>query len=194
MPFSPNTRFVRSVIGATGYSRRDPLMQSALENKGEEICPTPASFGSRTSGSATCLPSRLTRRDDGALSGEGIAVPAGFATTTDAYVAENCLGPRISALLAAPGDASGKRVGNPRPVHRSEFPAAVAQEIHDAYAEFARRSGGDAIAEVLPDASFAGQQETFLNVRGPRALLDACCRCYASLRRSAIAMSRGSTT
>src|SRR3546814_6302509 len=38
-----------------------------------------------------------------------------------------------------------------------------------------------ATAEDLPDASFAGQQETFLNVRGRRALLDACRRCYASL-------------
>jgi pyruvate, water dikinase len=38
-----------------------------------------------------------------------------------------------------------------------------------------------ATAEDLPDASFAGQQETFLNVRGEAALLDACRRCYASL-------------
>ncbi len=38
-----------------------------------------------------------------------------------------------------------------------------------------------ATAEDLPDASFAGQQETFLNVRGERDLLDACRRCYASL-------------
>jgi pyruvate, water dikinase len=38
-----------------------------------------------------------------------------------------------------------------------------------------------ATAEDLPDASFAGQQETYLNVRGEGALLDACRRCYASL-------------
>ena len=38
-----------------------------------------------------------------------------------------------------------------------------------------------ATAEDLPDASFAGQQETYLNVRGQRALLDACRRCFASL-------------
>ncbi len=38
-----------------------------------------------------------------------------------------------------------------------------------------------ATAEDLPDASFAGQQETFLNIRGEKALLDACRRCYASL-------------
>ena len=38
-----------------------------------------------------------------------------------------------------------------------------------------------ATAENLPEASFAGQQETYLNIRGERALLDACRRCYASL-------------
>ena len=38
-----------------------------------------------------------------------------------------------------------------------------------------------ATAEDLPEASFAGQQETFLNIRGREALLDACRRCYASL-------------
>ena len=46
-------------------------------------------------------------------------------------------------------------------------------------ASFAVRSS--ATAEDLPDASFAGQQETFLNVAGERALLDACRRCFASL-------------
>ena len=38
-----------------------------------------------------------------------------------------------------------------------------------------------ATAEDLPDASFAGQHETFLNIRGPRALVGACLRCFASL-------------
>ena len=59
-----------------------------------------------------------------------------------------------------------------------------------AYRELGRRSGKDdpdvavrssATAEDLPDASFAGQQETYLNIRGERPLLDACRRCYASL-------------
>jgi pyruvate, water dikinase len=59
-----------------------------------------------------------------------------------------------------------------------------------AYRELCRRSAkpdadvavrSSATAEDLPDASFAGQQETFLNIRGDKALLDACRRCYASL-------------
>lgn len=132
-----------------------------------------------------------------ALSGEGIAVPAGFATTADAYrayVAENRLEPKVAALLAAYHDGKVTLQETGQAIRalflEGEFPAAIADEIRDAYGELGRRSGGDApavavrssaTAEDLPDASFAGQQETFLNVRGPRALLDACRRCYASL-------------
>ncbi len=59
-----------------------------------------------------------------------------------------------------------------------------------AYQELCRRTGkadadvavrSSATAEDLPDASFAGQQESYLNIRGEKALLDACRRCYASL-------------
>ena len=62
--------------------------------------------------------------------------------------------------------------------------------IRSAYRELCKRVGktdadvavrSSATAEDLPDASFAGQQETFLNIRGDAALLDACRRCYASL-------------
>src|SRR5690606_12605654 len=64
------------------------------------------------------------------------------------------------------------------------------EAIIASYRELSRRAGlgeaavavrSSATAEDLPDASFAGQQETFLNVRGERALLDACRACYASL-------------
>jgi len=132
-----------------------------------------------------------------ALSGGGIAVPAGFATTADAYrayVAENGLEPKVAALLTAYHDGKATLQETGQAIRalflEGEFPAAIADEIRDAYGELGRRSGGDApavavrssaTAEDLPDASFAGQQETFLNVRGPRALLDACRRCYASL-------------
>ncbi len=63
-------------------------------------------------------------------------------------------------------------------------------EIRRAYRELCEKAGdgnlavavrSSATAEDLPDASFAGQQETFLNVRGEKALLDACRKCYASL-------------
>ncbi len=72
----------------------------------------------------------------------------------------------------------------------AEWPAPMAKEIVEAYRTLCRRSGGtdaavavrsSATAEDLPDASFAGQQDTFLNIHGEAALLDACKRCYASL-------------
>ena len=73
---------------------------------------------------------------------------------------------------------------------RGEWPKETADAILVAYRELGRRTGKDApdvavrssaTAEDLPDASFAGQQETYLNIRGERPLLEACRRCYASL-------------
>lgn len=132
-----------------------------------------------------------------ALSGAGIRVPAGFATTAAAYRAyldANGLEPRISALLDAYHRQKATLQQTGQAIRalflESEFPAAIADEIRAAYRELGARTGSEApatavrssaTAEDLPDASFAGQQETFLNVRGPRALLDACRRCYASL-------------
>jgi pyruvate,water dikinase len=131
------------------------------------------------------------------LGKEGIRVPPGFATTADAYwryVDANGLRTTISASLAAldSGHSSLVEVGA---AIRSEFlhgtwPQDVAQAIRSSYRELCRRAGkanadvavrSSATAEDLPDASFAGQQETFLNIRGEAALLDACRRCYASL-------------
>jgi Pyruvate phosphate dikinase, AMP/ATP-binding domain len=73
---------------------------------------------------------------------------------------------------------------------RAKFPEMTAQAIRDAFAGLAGRFDekdvdvavrSSATAEDLPDASFAGQQETFLNVTGGDELLDVCRRCYASL-------------
>jgi len=132
-----------------------------------------------------------------ALSGEGIRVPTGFATTAAAYrkfLEANKLEPRILDQLAAyhAGKATlqeaGKAIRNL--FLESEFPAAIADEIRAGYEELRRRTGkadpalavrSSATAEDLPGASFAGQQETFLNVRGSHGLLHACRRCYASL-------------
>ena len=70
------------------------------------------------------------------------------------------------------------------------MPDAIATEIAQAYGELARRMKAripavavrsSATAEDLADASFAGQLESFLNVRGPKALIEACRRCFASL-------------
>lgn len=131
------------------------------------------------------------------LAAGGVRVPCGFATTADAYrafLAHNELGGRLRSLLGAlaRGAASLHETGEAarRLLLEGEFPFAIADEIRQAYRELSRRSGlaevavavrSSATAEDLPDASFAGQQETFLNVRGERELLEACRRCYASL-------------
>jgi pyruvate,water dikinase len=131
------------------------------------------------------------------LSKQGIRVPGGFATTAPAFwrfIDDNVLASRISALLADydAGKLTLAETGHAirTDILRSEWPEALARDIADAYVVLCERSGGgdrdvavrsSATAEDLPEASFAGQQETFLNIRGRRGLLDACRRCYASL-------------
>jgi pyruvate,water dikinase len=131
-----------------------------------------------------------------ALSPSGIAVPDGFATTAAAYwqfVAHNGLAEVISRALAQAADSAafaeaGKTIR--AAFLNAKWPEELAAEIREGYRHLAHRSGvGDpdvavrssATAEDLPEASFAGQQESFLNIRGKTALLDACRRCYASL-------------
>ncbi|TCM78622.1 phosphoenolpyruvate synthase [Rhodovulum steppense] len=132
-----------------------------------------------------------------ALAGQGIRVPDGFATTADAYRAflrHNGLEARIAETLAALAGhrielaEAGDRIR--RMIRDGEWPEEIEGDIRAAYAELCRREGQEtlavavrssATAEDLPDASFAGQQETFLNIRGADALLAACRRCFASL-------------
>jgi pyruvate,water dikinase len=132
-----------------------------------------------------------------ALKGEGVRVPDGFATTADAYrdyLAANEIEPRLRARLDAlkRGQASLRETGAAirQAFLDGEFPPAIATAIRETYRDLSRRSGQDnvavavrssATAEDLPEASFAGQQETFLNVSGERDLLEACRRCFASL-------------
>src|SRR5690606_10963382 len=132
-----------------------------------------------------------------ALKGEGVRVPDGFATTADAYrdyLAANEIEPRLRARLDAlkGGQASLRETGAAirQAFLDCEFPPAIATAIRETYRDLSRRSGQDnvavavrssATAEDLPEASFAGQQETFLNVSGERDLLEACRRCFASL-------------
>ena len=131
------------------------------------------------------------------LGERGVRVPAGFATTAQSYwqfVDANELRETIADSLAAleAGHAPLAEVGA---TIRQEFlhgtwPQDIAEAIQAAYQELCRRTGkadadvavrSSATAEDLPDASFAGQQESYLNIRGDKALLDACRRCYASL-------------
>jgi pyruvate, water dikinase len=131
------------------------------------------------------------------LQQEGIRVPDGFATTVDAYwrfLTVNQLRDRIAAQLAAyrggevPLKAAGAAIR--QIMENGLLPPELAEEIIEAYRELGRESGQDlpavavrssATAEDLPEASFAGQQESFLNISGEANLLAACRKCYASL-------------
>lgn len=125
-----------------------------------------------------------------------VRVPGGFATTVDAYwrfLDANGLRERIAEQIdRLHGGADLADVGA---AIRGSFldatlPADVARAVTDAYRELASSLGrsdpdvavrSSATAEDRPEASFAGQQETFLHITGEQAVLDACQRCYASL-------------
>ncbi len=131
------------------------------------------------------------------LASRGVRVPGGFATTADAYrsfVTANGIGPALRDRLEEhrAGRATLRETGAAvRELFlRGEFPEETARQIRRSYRELCERTGRPALsvavrssatAEDLPDASFAGQQETFLNVVGEEQLLAACRRCYASL-------------
>jgi pyruvate,water dikinase len=128
---------------------------------------------------------------------EGIAVPAGFATTADAYrhfISEAGLDRMIAEQLGSVdtrdlGDLRRRGAHIRNAILAAELPAELAAEITRAYEELTASLGAfasvavrsSATAEDLPEASFAGQQESFLNVHGVPAVLDACKRCFASL-------------
>ena len=132
------------------------------------------------------------------LTPQGIRVPNGFATTADAYrlfLRSTGLDERIRSLLQGLDSnhiedlrSRGSQIRHA--ILAADLPAEFVAEIREGYrmlssgdpthgAHVAVRSS--ATAEDLPDASFAGQQETYLNVQGEYALLDACKRCFASL-------------
>lgn len=132
-----------------------------------------------------------------ALGSQGIRVPGGFATTADAYrtyVSHNGIEQAIRSLVdefhADKRSLHGTGESIRALIRRGEFPRPVADAIRSAYANLCRRYDSEqvdvavrssATAEDLPEASFAGQLESFLNVRGEEDLLSACRECYASL-------------
>jgi rifampicin phosphotransferase len=126
----------------------------------------------------------------GELTHADIPVPAGFVVLTEAYgtyIAEHQLAERIVALAASQDDPAGYDDASAqiRALFAEDVSDAVRAEIAEAYAGLgedvpvAVRSS--ATAEDLPEASFAGQQDTYLNVRGPEDLLTAVRDCWASL-------------
>ena len=133
----------------------------------------------------------------GALKDEGVRVPDGFATTAEAYwhyLAANDLKEKIRDQLGAmeAGEQSLDETGAAvrRLIREGTVPDEMADAIRSAYRDLSAAYDEEAIdvaarssatAEDLPEASFAGQQESFLNVRGEAAVLEACRRCFASL-------------
>jgi pyruvate,water dikinase len=133
------------------------------------------------------------RRELGSL---GIRVPAGFAVTADAYrraVDDAGLRPRIAELLGGldktDTEALAARADEVRRlIVQAGIPDDIWGEIADAYRRLRDVEGASSVAvrssataEDLPGASFAGQQESFLNVAGEDALREACVHCLASL-------------
>ncbi|HKJ24528.1 MAG TPA: PEP/pyruvate-binding domain-containing protein, partial [Myxococcota bacterium] len=132
------------------------------------------------------------------LAGQGVPVPDGFAVTADAYrrhLEEAGLADAIHdeldrldvtdvTALHATGHGIRARI------RKAPLPEAVAAEIREAYAELSREYDmeeadvavrSSATAEDLPSASFAGQQESYLNVQGTARVLDKVRDCMASL-------------
>jgi pyruvate,water dikinase len=131
------------------------------------------------------------------LQNKGVRVPGGFAITAGAYrhlLEHNQAAQKIRDILAdldtRDMDNLAKRGRKVRALVRSlQFPDDLRQSIEEAYASLEKRYGAgcdvavrsSATAEDLPDASFAGQQETYLNIHGVEELIEACQRCFASL-------------
>ncbi|MEU1097683.1 PEP/pyruvate-binding domain-containing protein, partial [Streptomyces sp. NPDC005877] len=124
---------------------------------------------------------------------EGIRVPGGFCVTTDAFRRIMTEAPSIPAQLEqlshlGPDDREATRTLSAelrRTIEGVTIPGDLAAEITGALARFGERSAyavrSSATAEDLPTASFAGQQDTYLNVVGPEAVLQHISRCWASL-------------
>ena len=121
----------------------------------------------------------------GELTGAGFPVPPGVVLTTDAYrayVSTTGIGERILAALA-----DTERPDDPASRIRALFTAAIPDEVAGELLAARKELGpsvavrSSATAEDLDDASFAGQQDTFLDVRGDDALLAAVRHCWASL-------------
>jgi pyruvate,water dikinase len=131
------------------------------------------------------------------LASKGVKVPDGFAITAEAFrhfIREAGLDERIRATLADLDthdlvNLSERGQSVRQAILNATLPADLQALIVEAYRQLQGRSTtpldvavrSSATAEDLPDASFAGQQETYLNVHGAGALLETCKRCFASL-------------
>jgi pyruvate,water dikinase len=128
---------------------------------------------------------------------KGVRIPNGYALTSAAYrkfLEANNLNEKIKEILkdlnTSDMDNLSERGHRVRELIRSaEFPQDLKNEIVEGYRHLCIQYGpnvdvavrSSATAEDLPDASFAGQQETYLNIKGNSMLLEACKKCFASL-------------
>ncbi|MGQ0547727.1 MAG: phosphoenolpyruvate synthase [Betaproteobacteria bacterium] len=133
----------------------------------------------------------------GGLAAAGIRVPGGFATTAEAFrefVSAGGLDKKIEARLAGldPKDVKALAACGAEIrawIAAASFPKAFEHEIRSHFQELEKTTSSEtsfavrssATAEDLPEASFAGQQETFLNLRGVEHVLEAIRHVYASL-------------
>ncbi|MBI4053942.1 MAG: phosphoenolpyruvate synthase [Candidatus Doudnabacteria bacterium] len=132
------------------------------------------------------------------LQSQGVPVPNGFAVTATAYrdfLKFNKLDQTIRGVLKGLNTRNVRSLASKGAKIRSsilegKMPEALEREILESYGQLSRTEGAaeldvavrsSATAEDLPGASFAGQQETYLNIRGRTALLDAVKKCFASL-------------
>ena len=131
------------------------------------------------------------------LASEGVAVPNGFAVIADAYrdaLLQRGIADELHQLLDGLDKRKIKRLAATAAkareiIYKAMDTAPLREQIVEAYRELERESGAgvavavrsSATAEDLPTASFAGQHESFLNVRGARDLFEACRRCFASI-------------
>ncbi len=131
------------------------------------------------------------------LTPKGVRVPEGFAVTAEAYryfIRENHLDEKIRKALEGLDthdvknlQKRGRKVRNL--ILKARMPADLAEAIREAYHRLEEKYGprvdvavrSSATAEDLPDASFAGQQETYLNVRGAEQVIEYVKKCFASL-------------
>ncbi|MEA3229020.1 MAG: phosphoenolpyruvate synthase [Campylobacterota bacterium] len=132
------------------------------------------------------------------LSVDGINIPNGFATTAEAYwllLDENSIKDKIQKLLSGldisdTSNLQKRGLAVRSLILNSKLPSILEEEILKSYRTLSKEYNSDSIdvavrssgtAEDLPDASFAGQQETFLNISTPETLLQSVKECFASL-------------
>src|SRR3989344_55052 len=134
------------------------------------------------------------------LTSKGVSVPNGFAVTAHAYhylLEKAGIRGRIKDILSDLNVSNMKNLAERglrvrETILQAEFPEELNEAIIEAYGRLCKRYGKDAdvavrssdTAEDLPDASFAGQQETYLNIRGYKDVIKNTQKCWASLFES----------